>query len=71
MLETQWREPSDVFWALQRLLGHDTLQTTEIYLNLSPEHVVEEFQQKWRPRWDSLLGPVTAVPGLCYFTVHM
>ena len=32
---------------LQRLLGHDTLQTTEIYLNLSPEHVVEEFQQKW------------------------
>ena len=33
--------------ALQRLLGHDTLQTTEIYLNLSPEHVVEEFQQKW------------------------
>ena len=33
--------------ALQRLLGHDTLMTTEIYLNLSPEHVVEEFQQKW------------------------
>ncbi len=33
--------------ALQRLLGHDTLQPTEIYLNLSPEHVVEEFQQKW------------------------
>ena len=32
---------------LQRLLGHDTLQTTEIYLNLSPEHVIEEFQQKW------------------------
>ena len=32
---------------LQRLLGHDTLLTTEIYLNLSPEHVVEEFQQKW------------------------
>ena len=24
-----------------------TLLTTEIYLNLSPEHVVEEFQQKW------------------------
>ena len=32
---------------LQRLLGHDTLLTTEINLNLSPEHVVEEFQQKW------------------------
>ena len=27
--------------ALQRLLGHDTLLTTEIYLNLSPDHVVE------------------------------
>ena len=33
--------------ALQRLLGHDTLLTTEIYLNLSPQHVVEGFQQKW------------------------
>ena len=33
--------------ALQRLLDHDTLLTTEIYLNLSPEHVFEEFQQKW------------------------
>ena len=33
--------------ALRRLLGHDTLLTTEIYLNLSSEHVVEEFQQKW------------------------
>ncbi len=33
--------------ALQRLLGHDTLATTEIYLNLSPEHVIEEFEAKW------------------------
>ena len=33
--------------AVQRLLGHDTLLTTEIYRNLSPEHVVEEFRQKW------------------------
>ncbi len=33
--------------ALQRLLGHDRLTTTEIYLNLSPEDVVREFQQKW------------------------
>ncbi len=31
--------------ALQRRQGYDTLLTTEIYLNLSPEHVVEEFQQ--------------------------
>jgi len=33
--------------ALQRLLGHDHLATTEIYLNLSPEDVIREFQQKW------------------------
>ncbi len=32
---------------LQRLLGHDHLTTTEIYLNLSPEEVVREFQSKW------------------------
>lgn len=33
--------------ALQRLLGHDRLTTTEIYLNLSPEEVIREFQTKW------------------------
>jgi len=33
--------------ALQRLLGHDRLTTTEIYLNLSPEDVIREFQAKW------------------------
>ncbi|HYY16001.1 MAG TPA: tyrosine-type recombinase/integrase [Gammaproteobacteria bacterium] len=33
--------------ALQRLLGHDRLATTEIYLNLSPEEVVREFRVKW------------------------
>ncbi len=33
--------------ALQRLLGHDRLTTTEIYLNLAPEDVVREFQEKW------------------------
>jgi integrase/recombinase XerD len=32
---------------LQRLLGHDRLVTTEIYLNLSPEEVVREFREKW------------------------
>ena len=31
--------------ALQRLLGHDHLATTEIYLNLSPEEVVREFRR--------------------------
>ncbi len=33
--------------ALQRLLGHDRLTTTEIYLNLSPEDVIREFRDKW------------------------
>lgn len=33
--------------ALQRLLGHDRLTTTEIYLNLAPEDVVREFNNKW------------------------
>jgi integrase/recombinase XerD len=33
--------------ARQRLLGHDYLSTTQIYLNLSPEDVVREFRQKW------------------------
>ena len=33
--------------AVQRLLGHDNLATTEIYLNLSPEHVLSEYAQKW------------------------
>ncbi len=32
---------------LQRLLGHDYLGTTQIYLNLSPEDVISEFQRKW------------------------
>ena len=29
--------------ALQSLLGHDRLATTEIYLNLSPEDAIREF----------------------------
>jgi len=33
--------------ALQRLLGHDRLTTTEVYLNLSPEEVIGEFREKW------------------------
>jgi integrase/recombinase XerD len=32
--------------ALQRLLGHDRLTTTEVYLNLSPEEVVREFREQ-------------------------
>lgn len=33
--------------ALMSLLGHDRLTTTEIYLNLSPEDAIREFQTKW------------------------
>ena len=33
--------------ALQWLLGHNRLSTTEIYLNLSPEEVLREFRAKW------------------------
>jgi hypothetical protein len=33
--------------ALQRLLGHDRLATTEIYLSLSLEEVLREFWEKW------------------------
>ena len=33
--------------ALQSLLGHDILATTEIYLNLSPEDAIREFLNKW------------------------
>ena len=33
--------------ALQSLLGHDRLVTTENYLNLSPEDAIGEFLNKW------------------------
>jgi integrase/recombinase XerD len=33
--------------ALQAILGHDHLSTTEIYLNMSPEHILQEFHAKW------------------------
>jgi len=33
--------------APQRLLGHEYLATTQIYLNLSPEEVLGEFHRKW------------------------
>jgi integrase/recombinase XerD len=32
--------------ALMTLLGHDRLTTTELYLNLSPEDAIREFQNK-------------------------
>jgi integrase/recombinase XerD len=33
--------------ALQKALGHDLISTTQIYLNLSNTHLVEEFEKKW------------------------
>ena len=33
---------------LQYFLGHDRITTTEIYMNLSPEDAIREFQSKWR-----------------------
>lgn len=33
--------------AVQKILGHDRLTTTAIYLNFTDSHVVEEFTNKW------------------------
>lgn len=33
--------------AVSRILGHDSLTTTQIYLNLTPAHIGEEFHRKW------------------------
>ena len=33
--------------AVQKILGHDRLTTTAIYLNLTDSHVLEEFEAKW------------------------
>jgi integrase/recombinase XerD len=46
-MEKFWALRNYDLLALQRLLGHDRLTTTEIYLNLSPEDVVREFREKW------------------------
>ncbi len=32
---------------LKKILGHDRLTTTEIYLNLTDQHIVEEYAAKW------------------------
>lgn len=32
---------------VQRLLGHDQLSTTAIYLNIAPEEALAEFYRKW------------------------
>ena len=33
--------------AVKKILGHDRLSTTEIYLNLTDIHIQEEYEQKW------------------------
>jgi len=33
--------------AVQKILGHDRLTTTAIYLNLTNGHIIEEFTKKW------------------------
>lgn len=33
--------------AIQKILGHDRLSTTAIYLNLTDTHIIEEYAQKW------------------------
>ena len=42
--------------SLKKILGHDRLETTEIYLNICPEDALAEFFQKVdgarRKRWD-------------------
>jgi integrase/recombinase XerD len=38
---------SDIARPHKTILGHDSLATTEIYLNLSPENVIREFLNKW------------------------
>jgi len=32
--------------SVKKILGHDRLETTEIYLNLSPERPIREFREK-------------------------
>lgn len=53
--------------SVQRLLGHEHLATTELYLNLSPEDGIREFEAKWyvvtryallpRAGWAARSGP--------------
>ena len=33
--------------AVQKILGHERLGSTAIYLNLTDMHVVDEYTQKW------------------------
>jgi len=32
---------------VQKIVGHDSLQTTAIYLNFTDVHIQDEFERKW------------------------
>jgi integrase/recombinase XerD len=32
---------------VQKILGHENLQTTAIYLNFTDVHIQDEFERKW------------------------
>jgi hypothetical protein len=32
---------------VQKILGHDRLSTTAVYLNLTNTHILDEYSQKW------------------------
>ena len=42
-----WVQRGGSLAALKKLLGHDRLSTTEIYLNLTDTHIQEEYEAKW------------------------
>ena len=42
-----WRSRRMSLAAVQKVLGHDRLQTTAIYLNFSDLHIQDEFERKW------------------------
>jgi integrase/recombinase XerD len=33
--------------SLQRMLGHDNIETTAVYLNISGEEAAREYREKW------------------------
>ncbi len=44
---TTWIQKGGSLAALKKILGHDRLSTTEIYLNLTDMHIQEEFEARW------------------------
>jgi hypothetical protein len=48
---------------VQKILGHDRLQTTAIYLNFTDTHIQEEFERKWWGRTGGLPSSKLDGPG--------